>query len=67
MQAVAIVPGQSQTPQVKSRQGSSPMRLGSKKPEADNHIVSLMPHEVTNLSQMKIAMPIQLASIYASI
>jgi len=40
MQVLDIVPGQSQMPQVTSRQGSSQMRLGLEKPQADNHIVS---------------------------
>jgi hypothetical protein len=39
MQALDIVPRQSQMPQGTSRLGRSQMRLGSKKPQADNHIV----------------------------
>ena len=43
MQVLDIVLGPSQMWQVTSRQGSSPIRLGSEKLEADNQIVYLMP------------------------
>ena len=46
MPVLHIVPRQSPMPQVTSRQGSSQMRLGSERPQADNHIVSLMPDAV---------------------
>jgi len=39
MQVLDMVPGQSQMPQVMSRQGCSEMRLCSEKPQEDNHIV----------------------------
>jgi len=42
-------------PRVTSRPGSSQMRLGSDKPQADNHIVPLMPDVVPNSLQMVIA------------
>ena len=58
MQVLDIVPGQSQLPQVVSRQGSSQMRLGLQKSQADNHIVSLMPDAVPNSSQREIAKPV---------
>jgi len=67
MQVLAIVHGQSQMPQVKSRQGSSQMRLGSEKPLAENHIVYLMPDAVPDLSQREIARPVQPTSIYHSV
>jgi len=67
MQVLDIVPGQSQMPQVTSCQGSSQMRLGSEKPQADNHIVSLMPNAVPDSSQREIATPVQHVSIYPSI
>jgi len=43
MQALDIVPRQLPMPQVTSRQGSSQIRLGSEKHQADNHIVPPMP------------------------
>ena len=58
MQVLDIVPGQSQMPQVTSLQGSSQMRLGSEIPQADNHIVALMPDTVPDSSQMEIATPV---------
>jgi len=54
-------------PQVTSRQGSSQMRPGSAKPQADNHIVSLMPEAVPDSSQREIATPVQPVSIYPSV
>jgi len=67
MQVLDIVPGQSQMPQVTSLQGSSQMRLGSEKPQADNHIVALMTDAVPDSSQMEIATPVQPMSFYPSI
>jgi len=46
MQALDIVPGQSQMPQVTFRPGTSQIRLCSEKPQADNRIVLPMPPEV---------------------
>jgi len=46
MQALDIVPGQWQMPQVTSRPGSSKMRLGLEKPQGDNHIVCHTPDTV---------------------
>jgi hypothetical protein len=67
MQALDIVPGQSQMPQVTSQQGTSQMRLGSEKPQADNHIVPPMPAAVPDSSPIEIAKPAQLVSFYPSI
>ena len=67
MQAFDIVPGQSQMPQVTSRQGSSQMRLCSEQPQADNHIVALMPAAVPDLLQIEIAKPAHPVSFYPSI
>jgi hypothetical protein len=53
MKDLDIVPGQSQMPQVTSRQGTSQMRLGSEKPQADNHIVPPMPAVVPNSSSIE--------------
>jgi len=64
MQALDIVPGQSQMPQVTSQQGSSQMRLGSKKPQADNHRVLAMRAMVPDSSQIEIANPVQPVSLY---
>jgi len=50
MEAIDIVPGQSQIPQVTSPQGSSQMRLCSEKPQAENHMVPPMPTTVPDLS-----------------
>ena len=59
MQALDIVPGQSEMPQVTSRLGTSQMRQGSEKPQPDNHIVPLMPAVVTDSSPIEIAKPVQ--------
>jgi len=67
MQVLDIVPGQSQMLQVTSCQGSSPMMLGSEKPQADNDIVSLMPDAVPDSSEREIATPVQPLSICPSI
>ena len=67
MQALDIIPGQSQMPKVTSRQGSTQMRLGSKKPQADNHIVLPMPDAVPDSSQIEIAKPVQPVSFYPCI
>jgi len=64
MQALNIVPGQSQMPQVTSRQGTSQMRLDLEKPQADNHIVPPMPAEVPNSSPIEIVKPVQHVSFY---
>jgi len=67
MQALDIVPGQSQMPQVTSQQGTSQMRLGSEKPQADNHIVPTMPATVSDPSPIEIAKPVQPVSFYPCI
>ena len=67
MQVLDIVPGQSQMPQVTSQQGSSQTRLGSEKPQAENHIVSPMPDAVPDLSQRAIAKAVQPMTIYPSV
>ena len=67
MQALDIVPRQSQMLQVTSRQGSSQMRLGSEKPKADNHIVPPMPAMVPDSSQIEIAKTVQPISFYPCI
>jgi hypothetical protein len=67
MQALDIVPGQSQIPQVMSRQGTSQIRLGSEKPPADNHIVLPMAAVVPDLSPTEIAKPDQPVSFYPCI
>ena len=59
MQILDIVSGESQMPQVTSRQGTSQMRLGLEKPQADNHMVSLMPEAVPDSSQREITTPVQ--------
>ena len=64
MQSLNILPGQSPMPQVTSRQGSTQMRLGSEKHQADNHIVAFMPITVPDSSQLEIAMPDQPVSLY---
>jgi len=67
MQVLDIVRGQSQMPQVTSRQGSCQMRLGSEKPQADNHIISLIPEAVPDSSQMETPTPVQPVSFHPSI
>jgi hypothetical protein len=67
IQACVIVPGQSQMPQLTSPQRSGQMRLGSEKPQVQNHIVSLMSDTVSNSSQMEIAKPVQPVSFYPCI
>jgi len=59
MQALDIIPGQSQMPEVTSQQRSSQIRLGSEKPQADNHIVPPMPAVVPDSSHIQIAKPVQ--------
>jgi len=63
MQALDVVPVQSQIPQVTSRPGSSQTRLGSAKPQADSHIVSVMSDAVPDLPQMEIAKPLHTVNI----
>ena len=58
MQDLDMVPGQSQMLQVTSRQGSSQMRLGSEKPQADIYIVPQMPAAVPNMLQIEIEQPV---------
>jgi len=58
LQALHIFLGQSQIPQLTSRQGSTQMRLASEQPLADNHIVLPMPTVVLNLLALDIAMPV---------
>jgi hypothetical protein len=67
IQALDIVPRQSQMPQVTSRQGTSKLRLGSEKPQADNHIVPPMPAAVPDSSPIEIAKPVQRVSFYPCI
>jgi len=67
MQALDMVPGKSQMPQVKSRQGSIQMRLGLEKPQADNHIVRPMLAAVPDSSQIVIAKPVQPGSFHSCI
>jgi len=67
MQALDIVPGQSQMAQVTSRQGSSQMRLGSEKPQADNCIVPPMSAAAPDSLQIEIAKPVQPVSFYPCI
>jgi len=64
MQALDIIPGQSQMPQMTSRQGSSEMRLGSEEPQEDNCIVPSMPDPEPDLSQIKIGKTVQHSSFY---
>jgi len=64
MQALDIVPGQSQMLQITSQQGSSQLRLGSENPQADNHIVLSMPAAVPDSSHIEIAKPVQPLSFY---
>ena len=64
MQALDLVPGQSEMPQVTSRQGSSQMMLVSEKPQADNHVEPPMPATVPILSHIEIAKPVQPLSFY---
>jgi len=59
MQGLDIIPGRSQMPQVTSRQGSSPMMLGSDKPHADNDIVSLMADAMSDSSHLEISKQVQ--------
>jgi len=63
MQALDNVPGQSQMPQVTSRQGSSQMMLGSEKHPADNHTVPPMHATLPEFSELEIAKPIPPLSI----
>jgi len=67
MQALDMVPGKSHMPQVTSRQGSSQMRLGLERPQADNHIVRAMPAAVPDSSQIVIAKPVQPGSFHSCI
>jgi hypothetical protein len=67
MQALDIIPGHSQMPQVTSRAGSSPMWLGLEKDQADNHVVSLIPEAVPDSSKMDIVLTVQPISFYPCI
>jgi len=67
MQVLDMVPGQSQMLQVPSGMWHSQMRLGLEKPQADNHIVYLMPDQVADSSQREIVTPIQPVRIYPSV
>jgi hypothetical protein len=64
MQAVDIVPRQSQMQQVTSRQGSCQMRLGLEKPQADRHTVSLLPTAVPDSSPIATAKAFQPVRFY---
>jgi len=59
LQALDIVPGQSQIAQVTTQQGSCQMRLGWDKPQADNHVVPPMPAARPKYSQIEIVKPVQ--------
>jgi len=59
MQVLDIVPGQSHMMPVTSQQGCRQMRVGSDKPEADNHLLSLMPDTMPDSSQMENVKPVQ--------
>jgi len=67
VQALHIVPGQSQMLQVTSRQESSQMWLGSRKPQGDNDIVPPMSAKVPDSSQIGIAKLDQPISFYLCI
>jgi hypothetical protein len=67
MRALDIVPRQSEMPQLTSRQGSSQMRLGSEKPQGDNHIVPPMPTAVSDSSLTEIGMSVQPGTFYPCI
>jgi len=67
MQVLDIVPGQSHMMQVTSQPGCRQMRVGSDQPEADNHLLSLMPDAMPDLSQMENVKPVQPARISPSI
>jgi len=67
MQVLDIILRQSQMPHVTSQQGSSQMRLGTEKPQANNHILSRMPDALPDSSQMEIATPVQPSSFHPSI
>ena len=67
MQALDIVPGQSQMTQVTSWPRSSQMRLGSEKPQPRSHIAYLVPDVVKDSSQIVIAKPVEPASFYPCI
>jgi hypothetical protein len=63
-QALEIVPGQSQMPQLMSRQASSQMRLGAENPQAHSHTVPPMPAAVPHWSHIEIGKPVQPVSVY---
>jgi hypothetical protein len=67
MQALDVVDGQSQMPEVISPQGSSQARLHSEKPEEGNYIVPQMPNAVPDWPLMKIAKPVLPVSFYTCI
>jgi hypothetical protein len=67
MQALDIVPGHSQMPQVISQQGCCQMRLGSEKPQADIHLVLPIPAAVPDSSQIEIRKTVQPESCYPCI
>jgi hypothetical protein len=67
MQTIDIVPGQSQMPQVTSRQGCTHMRLGLEKPQADNHIVLPLPTVVPDSAHIEIAKLVEPGSFYPCI
>jgi len=64
MQALNIVPGQSQMLQVTSGQGSSQRCLGFEKPQINNRVLFLMLEALHDLSQMEIAKPVQPVHLY---
>lgn len=64
VQALNIIPGQSQMLQFTFQLVSSPMGIGSDKPQADNHIVTLMPDADSNSALMEIAKPVRPLSLY---
>jgi len=67
MEDLDIFPGQAQMPQVTSWQGTSQMRLGSEKPQANNHIALPMAAAVPDSSPIEIAKLVQPISFYPCI
>jgi len=67
MRALHIVPAESQIPQVNSQPGSIQMKQSSEKPQADNHMVYLMPNTVPDSSKLVIVKQVHSISFYHSI
>jgi hypothetical protein len=66
-QVLDILPGQPKMQQVTSQLGSSQMRLGSEKPQADKQIVCQMPIAVPDLSKLQHVKPVELIIYYPRI